>query len=334
MSTSTESVFSEAMTPAEMDYFSSKGEKAEGLIPAEPVKAEPSYTHAPIPTEPVGELVEPKPNEVDDEEGIYLDENGKARSVLTGKFVPHAALHKERERRKAVESEVQTYREKMARAEERLAVLNEVLTQPAKPEGQQAPEQEEMPDPEKDIFAFVKWQAKEIDRLKQATTLQVQQTQQREAFTQMQNAYVADARKFMAEKPDFQDAYQHIAQSRARELTALGYNEQQIRAQLNHEETTIVAEAFRRGISPANVLYQQAIARGYTPKQAQQQAQASTQKLDTIAKGQSTQKSLSGAGGAPSEGLTLESLVNMSEEEYAATLSKLGKSKMRQLMGG
>jgi hypothetical protein len=334
MSTETNGVFeSEALTPAEAEYFSSKGEKAEGLTADLSKPAEASHTHTMTDAESTA-TTEPAVNEVDDEEGIYLDENGKARSVLSGKFVPHAALHKERERRKSVESEYMTVRDKMARAEERLAVLNEVLQQPTGPQAQQAPQDEEMPDPEKDIFAYVKWQAKEIERLKTYQTQTSEQQQREQGFQQLKNAYAQDAQRFAVEKPDFKEAYAYIANSRARELIALGYNEGQIRNQLMHEETQIAAQAFQNKRSPAQVIYEQAMARGYTPKQAQAAAQQASQKLENVAKGQATQRSLSSAGGTSGEGLTVEALASMSDEEFAAVSAKLGKSKLRSLMGG
>jgi hypothetical protein len=335
---STESSFSEALSPAEAAYFSSRGEKTEGLAPSEPAAAPSEPVQAETQASEGDAAPQAEPGAVDDEEGIYIDEDGKARSVLTGKFVPHAALHKERERRKSVEAEYLTVREKMARAEERLAVLNEVLQQPQAPQlGQQQPGQvEEIPDPEKDIFAYVKYQAKLIEDLKAAQNQVQERTQQQEGLAQLQKAYVQDAQTFAKDKPDFKDAYSHLANSRARELMALGYNEQQIRSQLTQEETHIVAQAFQQRRSPAAVLYEQALARGYTPKQAAAAAQAinPAQKLETVARGQATQKSLSGAGGSSGEGLTVEALANMSEEEFAAVSAKLGKSKLRALMGG
>ncbi len=318
-----------------MEYFSSKGEKTEGLIQAE----------TPAPTQAETPITDAAPQEgeqstEDDDGAFYIDENGKARSVITGKFVPHAALHKERERRKSTEQELNTYRERMARAEERLAVLNEVLTQPTAPQvpqGQQAAEQlDEMPDPEKDVFAAVKWLMKENAALKQEQNRTAAFSQQREQLNQLQSAYISDAKRFAAEKPDFQEAYGYIANSRARELAALGYSQDQIRQQLTHEETNIVAQAFQQRRSPAAVLYEQAIARGYTPKQAAAAAQAANpaQKLDNVARGQATQKSLSGTGGSAGEGLTIEALASMSDEEFAATAAKIGKSKLKAIMGG
>ncbi len=332
MNTETSTEFSsDALSPAEMEYFSSKGEKTEGLIPAET----PAPTQAEAPISDAAPQEGEQPAE-DDDGAFYIDENGKARSVITGKFVPHAALHKERERRKSTEQELNTYRERMARAEERLAVLNEVLTQPTAPQTQTGPAQEEVPDPEKDIFAYVKHLEKKLSGLEQTTQKTAEERQREQSLNQLQSAYAADAQKFMAEKPDFRDAYGYIANSRARELAALGYSQDQIRQQLTYEETNIVAQAFQQRRSPSAVLYEQAIARGYTPKQAAAAAQSVNpgQRLDNVARGQATQKSLSGAGGSAGEGLTIEALASMSDDEFAATAAKIGKSKLKAIMGG
>src|SRR5690606_20175936 len=57
----------------------------------------------------------------DDDGAITIGADGKARDTVSGKYVPHSAMHKERERRKAAESELGTVRERLARGEERLA---------------------------------------------------------------------------------------------------------------------------------------------------------------------------------------------------------------------
>ncbi len=333
MSTETSTEFSsDSLSPAEMEYFSSKGEKTEGLIQAE--TPAPAQAEAPIADAAPQEGEAPAE---DDDGAFYIDENGKARSVITGKFVPHAALHKERERRKGAETELNTYRERMARAEERLAVLNEVLTQPAAPQAtQQQTGPEEVPNPETDIFAYVKYLEKKLTGIEQTTQKTVEERQREQSLNQLQSAYAADAQKFMAEKPDFKDAYGYIANSRARELAALGYSQDQIRQQLTYEETNIVAQAFQQRRSPSAVLYEQAIARGYTPRQAAAAAQAVNpgQRLDNVARGQATQKSLSGTGGSAGEGLTIEALASMSDDEFAATAAKIGKSKLKAIMGG
>jgi hypothetical protein len=273
--------------------------------------------------------------EVDDEEGIYLDQDGKARSVLTGKFVPHAALHKERERRKAVESEYGNMREQMARAQERLAVLNEVISASEAPPA--AARSNEPPDPEQDIFAAFKWQPERLKTLEAAREADTHKAQQRQMTEQVQTLYRQDAMRFAQQQPDFPDAYQYVANSYQAELKALGYNDQQIHGRMLQEEGQLVVEALQRQISPAQVIYERAKARGYAKKDAAPAPapqQSNTNKLESIQKAQKQQASLSGAGGSPGEGLTIESLANMSEDEFSAVYTKLGKSGYRKLMGG
>lgn len=321
-------VLSEALSPAEQAYFSSKGEdlsafEQEDETPSAPSSAEPQAAPEAAPA-------------VEDDD-VYLDENGKPRSVLTGKFVPHGAFHKERERRKQTETELQNTRLEMARASERLAVLNDIIaageTQ-AKP--QQTVEDDVPPDPEVDIFAHVKWQQRKIAELEQYRAQQAEQQQQARLASEVQNFYRNDAMNFMRETPDFADAYQYVANSFANELRAKGFDDQTIRVQLVNEEASIAYQCKQRGASPAKVIYEMAKARGWQGSNAAapKPATNAASKLDTIAKGQKSTASLSGAGGGGAEGLTIEALANMSEEEFIAVSAKLGKSKMRQLLGG
>jgi hypothetical protein len=319
-------VLSEGLSEAELAYFSSKGEKTEGLASEPTPEPAPTVETAPEPS------TEPPVGEVDDEEGIYLDENGKARSVLTGKFVPHAALHKEREKRKSVESERDTYKDKIARAEERLAILNEVLSQnqPKAQTQQEAPAGP--PNPEEDIFGFVKHLAAKEEQRSQ----ELEQMKRQQAVQQVRNAYREDALAFAKEVPDFPDAYRHLAQSMAAELKVMGYPDNEIQQRLIAEEERVVMEAMQRRIRPAQVVYERARARGFTQPQPQaaQPQQNGGQKLQTIERAKQTQRTLSGAGGSSGEGLTVDALAAMSDDEFAAVAAKLGKSKMKGYLGG
>lgn len=350
-----ENGFAESLSDAEMAYFNTKGEDTSGFGSEQPAEAPQQPAGGDFQSsEPNGQAQQEPPQQAaegDDDDGIYIDENGKARSVATGKFVPHAALHKERTRRQAVEAENLTMREKMARAEERLAVLNEVLmATPAdggdpQQQAQTKTVEEELgpaPDPEKDIFAYVQWQQKKIElqdkrfnEMLEAQMAAQQAQQNQQQSQQFQQAYQNDAINFIQKQPDFPEAYKFIANSFATELKSMGYNDQQIQQRLMQEEAVLVSEAFQRNMSPAQVIYDRARARGYNPTQAAQQHQQNTQqKLETIQKGQRATASLSAAGGSSGEGLTVEAIANMSEEEFAALHSKLGKSKIRQLLGG
>lgn len=336
--TETADVMSESLSPSEMAYFSSKG--ADNLPPESDTPSREALISDAVSGIKAQEPAQAETQE-DDGEGVYIDENGKARSVVTGKFVPHGAFHRERERRKSAETELQQMREQRARADERLAVLNEIIGASEVPQGRPQQQQAvEPPDPETDIFGYVKWQKDEIERLKNEQRSFVQQQEQYRIAQDTQHYYKNDALNYMKSTPDFPDAYAYIAQSYTQELRAKGFSDEQIQANLQAEEAQIAYNAMQQRKSAAQVIYDMAKARGYTPKAGgaasnQQSGQSDpTQKIEAIQRAQKATPTLSGAGGGAVEGLTPETLASMSEEEFAAVAEKLGKHKMRKLLGG
>lgn len=348
----TESAAFETLSPAEAAYFSSGGKDASGLMaeapsdaPTEPAGGNSSPQTAEVPSgqnaAPEGEN---QPHEEGDEEIIITGKDGKPRGK-DGKFVPHQALHKERERRKATEAELMTVRERQARADERLAVLNEILSQgdsPA-PGQRQAQQPAQKIDAATDPLGALEQALEKIRNLESEITNSKTQTQERESARAMQSAYQNDAVRYLQEKPEFRDAYQFLIRQRHAELEAMGVSDARERNEfIANEERGLVAQAFQSRRSPAQMLHNLAIARGFsfTPPQqerelAQQQKIDPVKKIEAIANGQKTAgASLSGAGGTSGEGLTTAALADMSEEEFASVLSKLGKAGMRKLLGG
>lgn len=360
--------YSEELTQAEIDYFNSRGENTQALTEAhqEPQERPDDFQGGAVagdPTQPSGD-----PQEDDYEEGeIYLDENGRAKDAKTGKFVPHAALHKERERHKQTKTELELHREKMARAEERLAILNEVLSGESSANGANQPGaqaqksnsvfDEEPIDPSVDFVGAVDQIRRQQAEMRNGFVQSRQELQQKEAVQQMQQLYYADATRYAQENPNFKDAYFHLVEGRHRELEAMGMKDKGARdSYIAQEEQALVAQAINQGMSPSQAIYNIAIARGFSPQQAAQAADQATgqansgyanggnayqapnasgaEKINNIRRGREANQTLSRAGGSSGEGLTYEALANMSEEEFASVASKLGKSKLRQILGG
>jgi hypothetical protein len=333
---------SDDFSPAEAAYFSSKGADTSGLeaesgpaeTPQAPASNEgnkaPPASHSPTGGPPEGPL-----DGVDDgEEVVIVGKDGKPRAQ-NGRFVPHQALHAERERRKATETELGTYREKMARADERLAVLNELMS---KPEAQSPRVAEQPIDPEQDPIGALKQSYAKIAALEKQLTESTKTVEERESARAMVSAYQNDAARFVQEKPEFKDAYVHLMTGRHRELEAMGMTDAAERNRfIANEERQLVASAFQSRRSPAQMLYSLAVARGFshTPPSPAPAQPNHAAKIEQIAKGQrAAGVSLSSAGGSAGEGLTAAALADMSEEEFASVAAKLGKSKLRQLMGG
>lgn len=278
--------------------------------------------------------------EEDGEEVIVVGKDGKPRAT-NGRFVPHAALHKERERHKLTKQELEQTRERQARADERLAVLNEILGQAdGIDKGSTDKTKIDAPiDPETDPLGALSQALAKIKSLETEIATSKQSTQERETARAMQSAYMNDATRYLAEKPEFKDAYRFLIEGRHRELEAMGMGDANERNRfIANEERQLVAQAFQSRRSPAQMLHTLAVARGFKAQQQQQQQQQQSdplKKIEQIAQGQrQAGASLSGAGGSSGEGLTAAALADMSEEEFASVAAKLGKSKLRQLLGG
>lgn len=342
--TSTESTGgSDAFTPAEAAYFSSKGTDTaaldaeiagNGSNQAAGGDQQPGQGNAPANSEAAGG--DPEGSDEEGEEVVVVGKDGRPR--VNGRFVPHQALHKERERHKSTKQELDSVREKQARADERLAVLNEILTQadaPAAPaNGQQ---QDDQPvDPIADPIGALNQALRQIKTLEAKITDEQKRTGERESDRAMRTAYQQDALSYVKEKPEFGQAYKFLIDGRHRELEAMGMSDANQRNQfIANEERGLVAEAMRLKRSPSQMMHNLAIARGFAAKAPADPVQDNAKKIEQIAAGQKAAgASLSNAGGSSGEGLTAAALADMSEEEFAAVSAKVGKAKIRQLLGG
>lgn len=299
---------------------------------------------------------------------IEFDAEGKLRDAKTGRYVPHAAMHKERERRKELEAEVQRIRDEHVRAQERLNVLNEIIAgqeQVGKKVEEKAPEPEADIDAEQDIFAAVNQLKKRLaERDEYIRKIEQTSTERLDAM-QTTERYRQDAVRFQVQQPDFADAYRYTIEMRRRELQAFGEPANRIEAQIAAEENAMVRMGFNRpDKSPAKLIYELALARGYQPKPKDTPAPAApapavqqtapapvaaqpapvSQSLPQVAadaaaqvrqlqNGVQASASLSGAGGKAGDGMTLQDLVNMGEEEFVQFAGKMGAKKLDRLLG-
>jgi hypothetical protein len=325
---------SESFSPAEAAYFKSGGEDTSGL------DAEVSGTGAsPEPGQQAPQAQDADTGAADadgdgdGDELVTIGPDGKPRDDK-GRFVPQAALHKERERRKATETELQAQRQQFARADERLAVLNEILGKATEAPAQQ--QQAAMPDPETDPIGALQHAFKCIETLQQQIADREQRETEKDEAKRFNNIFLNEAEHYQKSNPDFKDAVTFLAESRRTELRAAGFENREIEGMINEELRSNVTRAFKMQRSPAQLLHNLAKARGFTvvPKSEHQQPDV-MEKLQKIDKGQRTAgASLTNAGGSSGEGLTTEALANMSEDEFAAVSRKLGKAKMAQYLGG
>lgn len=231
-------------------------------------------------------------------------------------FVPHQALHSEREEHKLTKQRVQELEGWQRQIVERLS------QQQQQPEPAEQQDQAQEFDPN-DPIGMIKSVHETLTKMQQSAT-ERQQTEARNnemrnhldlARSQYQEAAKSD--------PTMVEAYNAVKQSFAAEMRAYGYSEPQIAQQLAQTEYQHIAFALSNGRNVAQYMKELAQARGWKPSAqpspdpgAERKAKAdeAAGKIDKIASAQEANKTLS-KGGAGDGEVTLETLAKMSGEE-------------------
>lgn len=271
------------------------------------------------------------------------------------KTVPHAALHEERERRKSVETLLAEERKARQVGEERLNMLLQRFAQPqpAPVAPQPVAPTSPLPDMEKDPLGFIiakfnqqntqlTQQSEVLNSVVQAIQQQGQQSQQQQqANTVMQHAMALE-RQFANTTPDYQQAVAYLADQRHRELEAAGYRDIGQRQQVISQEAQEIARgAIQRGENPAEVVYKLSKIRGFTAPAAaaanggdQQAAPTEAERLAQVQRGQQQAgRSVGAMRGSGPPTWTVQSVIGMSDQEFAAFLDKATPEQMRSVMG-
>jgi len=224
--------------------------------------------------------------------------NGFSRTV------PHGALHAEREEHKKTRAALAQLRAQHAQILEQL--------------GQDAP-----PDPAQDFLGATCWQAEANQRAKQASAEQQLWQEWREACDSSKEAL-----------PDLDGALDFLAETRERQLTALGHIDKHFQdennrlQQMQAELRDLVQISLERGDNPASLLYELARAHGYAGFDMQQA------RFKDLGAAQKAARTLAASGGREAgDPALLESLANMSEAEFARWYEANPQS-FRQLFAG
>lgn len=285
------------LTAEETAYFESGGQTE---LPAQPAEAAPAQEPQVV---------------ADDSAGQAPDRDEK------GRFVPHQALHAEREEHKKTKAELDEIRRNQAVLNDRWNTLLKLR------EGQEQQEAQAPPDPETDIFGYTKWQAEQLnalktkleDREKQDSQRQQIETQEREIWT----TWSQDANAYAAEKPEFGEALTFLSGMRANQLKALGAidpslsTEAAITQQINNELRSIVVQSRQAGVSPAKFVHDLAIAYGFKAQPADPAKVTMPDKLASIAGAQEAARTVGQVPGrAGGDALTPEAIAAMSPAEF------------------
>jgi hypothetical protein len=266
----------------------------------------------------------------------------------TPQNVPLAALHEERNKRKAIDAQYRETQQQLAELRGKFSIIEKLGIAP----GEAAEKPKGPIKPEDDIFGAVNAQSETVAQLQKRLDDAEAATKASAEKSTFVNNYRADANKFEQANPDYRKAYDFVLAARASELLAIGYDnpndptftpqQQQQAAQALHgalmaDEEAIAQLAFSKGKSPAEILYGLAKQRGYKAAAAEA-PKADTgkgaEKLETIERGQAAHKSLANAGGSAGDPeITAAQLIDMPADEFEAWVNK-NPAKASRIMGG
>lgn len=227
------------------------------------------------------------------------------------------AMDAERIQRKELQQKYQTL-------EERLGKLNEKISEKQQP-------QEPQYDYEENPLEYTKAQLEQMQKRQQEYDEYIRKQQEtakaQQEFQQFASTVAEQEQAYAKENPDYYDAHKFLRAEREKELKLMRFPKEEINNIIMQDEAAISQMALSRNENPAEIVYELAAAKGFQPKQ-QQEAQEAQKKLENIEKGSSMSKSLGSTRGEGGVELSLDSVADMSDEEFNKLLDDDNWEKM------
>lgn len=308
----------ESLSASEQAYFESRGEAEVKDTPQPEAAAE---------TTP--EVIDPETADIEAAEIEQPQPEGEEKPRVQ-KVVPLTALTKERQAKKELTARLSEAERKAAILEDRWNMILSQQGQPAQPE-QQQPQR-----PTDDPFALINYVADKLDSQEKTAAEQRKAAEAQAQMEARRNVVAQQEQAFRATKPDYDTALAFVAQSRDKELATiypLSTPEQRQQVILQEWEQIVNTSAQTRH-NPAELIYNLATSRGYTPA-APEEKKPDPAALDKLAENIDGSASLSEASGGAPTTLSAQAIADMSPDEFAAWYAKPGnEAKFRRLAGG
>lgn len=225
-------------------------------------------------------------------------------------FVPHGALHEERERRKALQQELSEIKSRVSGFDD---LKSQVLELREKYSKQNETSFEE--DPIKAMYDSQQEIRKRIEEQEQYLRLQEHNNEYARQQSDMINKYQRAAQDYTKSNPDFSNAYRYIIEARQNQYSALGYTPDEVIQIMQEEERQIVQRAFSDEANPAERIYNLAVASGYQSKPKSD--------LHVVKNGIENAQTLSNSQSTTEGNDTIQKLLELEGEEFEKAWAKL-----------
>lgn len=306
----------------QIDY--SKGDNQEESSDGQPDSDEPE--------QPEGDTKEP------DEEEEKKSEPSEEK--VDDRKVPLSALHQEREQRRQ-------WRDRANELQGQLNLIMQSLQSGGgsfnQNQGNDKKEPEPVYDPKTHPLEYIQQQMSQFQESKRQfdefNRAQAQAIQQKQIEEQVVNTWSRAVEEQKLETPDVEDATKYLIETRSNQLRAFGMAPAQIEKQLRSEVIQLVSQGQQRGINPAKMAFDMAMASGYrantntpAPVQESKVKEASNQ-IKNAEKARKATRTLAAVSGSPaSDDMTLEVLDQMSEREFSRWIEKHPRQYEKLLM--
>lgn len=307
------------LSPAEEAFFQSGGET--------PIVEEATVVDKPVTDAPAEVAADPAQQQ---EQGTR-DEKGR--------FVPHQALHAEREEHKKTRAELNEIRERQARLDERWQMLTKSQQEAEKPK-------EVVPDPNEDPIAAMEWtynqlRARQEQEAKQQQEFE-QRTQQEQQVQQVVSYVEQNYNDTVRTDPEVEAAYQAAFRSYAQEFQHLGYQGKALQQVMEQQLLNFqwsAAQQMQQGVPIGDFIKNIAKTRGWqakAPETVDPGKLELNEKLDGIAKAIDASKTIgSTTARAGTDALSAQAIADMPAHEFEAWMKVPENARrFKTLMGG
>lgn len=265
-----------------------------------------------------------KEEEAEGDEKPAAKKEGEEDADKDDRPVNFGALKKERSLRKEIQTERDVLRDKFVRLEERTKMLMEAIQGQQQQQKPEVAEEDIEPDPNTDPYGYMEWQNRQLKALREKVEGKEQrETQEAEVERYIQHG-ASLAQQVRQQDPEkYDNALNFLVERRTRELRVLGKPPETIEQTINYEMRQGMIQALQNGQNPGEFMLQYAEAAGfqYAPK-----APEKDKSVRDLIQAQKQNRTLgkSPTGKAPDPG-TPEDLANMTDDEFEAYYTKVGK---------
>lgn len=257
------------------------------------------------------------------EEEKQEEDDNPAKDAPKG-YVPHAALHQQREINKELQAALDAANQRLGMVDGLKQQLDEL-----RKAGQTSDDKDPAPDKEKDPMGYLEWENRQLKRdvesIKAERNTEKQSTEQQSAqqknIQEFMTTVSTKVNEYANVQTDYPQAFMYAMEKRMTEYEAMGIVNPQEKARMFDQEVMqVAATALKNRINPGEAMYKLAKSWGYAVQKQDdgkgKDDKSIQEQLDQLEKGKKA-GSMAGGRSSPPEGeLSVEEILKLPDDEF------------------